>query len=108
MVASVLHELRCRDPKKHFTVGIYDDVTRPESCTGKPISAPNPTMSRRAVFYGLGSDGTVGANKNSVKIVGENTRLYAQGYFVYDSKKAGADHGFALAVQPASRSIPRT
>jgi pyruvate-ferredoxin/flavodoxin oxidoreductase len=89
MVAAVFDELARPDPKPRFTVGIYDDVTHlslkwdPEFTTEDPEGI-------RAVFYGLGSDGTVGANKNSVKIVGENTALHAQGYFVYDSKKSGS------------------
>ncbi|MCA9183203.1 MAG: 2-oxoacid:acceptor oxidoreductase family protein, partial [Planctomycetales bacterium] len=75
--------------KRHFTIGIHDDV----SLTSLPWDADRwhePSDVIRAVFYGLGSDGTVGANKNSVKIIGEETDLHAQGYFVYDSKKAGA------------------
>ncbi len=74
---------------KHFTIGIYDDVT----LLSIPWDAGDdhePKEVVRAVFYGLGSDGTVGANKNSVKIIGEETSLHAQGYFVYDSKKSGA------------------
>jgi len=89
MAASVLEELNQESPKRHFTVGITDDVTR-LSLTIDENRFSEPHDVRRAVFFGLGSDGTVGANKNSVKIVGENTSLYAQGYFVYDSKKAGA------------------
>ena len=76
-------------PKRHFTVGIVDDVTTP-SLPCDPIVHDRAGRVVRAVFYGLGSDGTVGANKNSIKIIGENTDLYAQGYFVYDSKKSGA------------------
>jgi pyruvate-ferredoxin/flavodoxin oxidoreductase len=75
--------------QRHFTIGIHDDV----SLTSLPWDADRwqePQDVIRAVFYGLGSDGTVGANKNSVKIIGEETPLHAQGYFVYDSKKAGA------------------
>ncbi|APZ91740.1 pyruvate:ferredoxin (flavodoxin) oxidoreductase [Fuerstiella marisgermanici] len=89
MAAATLDELKQAAPKQHFTVGITDDVTN----LSLPVEADRFTESpdvRRSVFYGLGSDGTVGANKNSVKIVGENTPLHAQGYFVYDSKKAGA------------------
>jgi pyruvate-ferredoxin/flavodoxin oxidoreductase len=89
MAAAVFDEL-CRDiPKQHFTVGITDDVTH-LSLPVDPGRFAEPAAVHRSVFFGLGSDGTVGANKNSVKIVGENTPLYAQGYFVYDSKKAGA------------------
>ena len=89
MVFSVFDELRADHPKRHFTVGIFDDVTQLSLKWDAEISI-EPDDVTRAVFYGLGSDGTVGASKNSVKIIGENTPLYAQGYFVYDSKKAGS------------------
>jgi pyruvate-ferredoxin/flavodoxin oxidoreductase len=89
MSAAVFDELKQETPKQHFTVGITDDVTH-LSLTVDEDRFCEPADVHRAVFFGLGSDGTVGANKNSVKIVGENTELYAQGYFVYDSKKAGA------------------
>ena len=89
MVVAVYDELTKAQPKRHFTVGIFDDVTH-LSLEYDPEFSTEPDDVIRAVFYGLGSDGTVGANKNSVKIVGENTPLYAQGYFVYDSKKAGS------------------
>ncbi len=89
MVKAVYDELRQRTPKRHFTIGIVDDVTH-LSLKWNPEDWSEPADVTRAVFYGLGSDGTVGANKNSVKIIGENTPLYAQGYFVYDSKKAGS------------------
>ena len=78
-----------KEPKRHFTVGIFDDVTH-LSLKYDPEFSTEADDVIRAVFYGLGSDGTVGASKNSVKIVGENTPMYAQGYFVYDSKKAGS------------------
>ncbi|MCU0959546.1 MAG: pyruvate:ferredoxin (flavodoxin) oxidoreductase, partial [Pirellulaceae bacterium] len=89
MVAAVLEELTKPAPKNHFTVGIVDDVTHRSLKYDTAFSTEGDDVIR-AVFYGLGSDGTVGASKNSVKIVGENTPLYAQGYFVYDSKKAGS------------------
>ncbi|MCA9049966.1 MAG: pyruvate:ferredoxin (flavodoxin) oxidoreductase, partial [Planctomycetaceae bacterium] len=89
MAAAVLEELGQTKPRRHFTVGITDDVTHLSLPVDESRFA-EPADMRRAVFFGLGSDGTVGANKNSVKIVGDNTPLYAQGYFVYDSKKAGA------------------
>jgi pyruvate-ferredoxin/flavodoxin oxidoreductase len=76
-------------PKNHFTVGIFDDVTH-TSLDYDPAFVIEPKNVVRAVFWGLGSDGTVGANKNSIKIIGEETDNYAQGYFVYDSKKSGA------------------
>ena len=89
MVRSVFSELEQTKPKRHFTVGIYDDVSH-TSLAWEDDCFQEEADVHRAVFYGLGSDGTVGANKNSVKIVGENTPLHAQGYFVYDSKKSGA------------------
>jgi pyruvate-ferredoxin/flavodoxin oxidoreductase len=76
-------------PRNHFTVGITDDVTH-TSLPYDPAFAIEPDDVVRAIFYGLGSDGTVGANKNTIKIIGEETEQYAQGYFVYDSKKSGA------------------
>ena len=76
-------------PKNHFTVGIHDDVTH-TSIDYDPAFNIETDDVVRAMFYGLGSDGTVGANKNSIKIIGEDTPNYAQGYFEYDSKKAGA------------------
>jgi len=89
MATAVFDELKRDEPKRHFTIGIYDDVTH-LSLDWDEEAWREPADVRRAIFFGLGSDGTVGANKNSVKIVGENTPLHAQGYFVYDSKKSGA------------------
>ncbi len=89
MIKGVFDELAKEKPKNHFTVGIIDDVTH----TSLPLNEDFDIESyevTRAVFWGLGSDGTVGANKNSIKIIGEETDNWAQGYFVYDSKKAGA------------------
>lgn len=88
MIKAVFDNLAAAEPKSHFTVGINDDVTG-SSLTYDPEFRTEPEGVFRAVFYGLGSDGTVGANKNSIKIIGEGTDNYAQGYFVYDSKKAG-------------------
>ena len=88
MVKAVLDELAKPDPKNHFTVGITDDVTH----TSLPVDSSfsiEPEDTVRCVFFGLGADGTVGANKNSIKIIGEETDNYAQGYFVYDSRKSG-------------------
>jgi pyruvate-ferredoxin/flavodoxin oxidoreductase len=89
MIKAVFENLRAASPKNHFTVGINDDLTH-TSLPYDPEFSTEPDNVVRAMFYGLGSDGTVGANKNSIKIIGGNTSNYAQGYFVYDSKKAGA------------------
>jgi len=89
MVKAVFDNLRKAQPKDHFTVGINDDVTH-TSLDYDATFSTEPDSVVRAMFYGLGADGTVGANKNSIKIIGENTDNYAQGYFVYDSKKSGA------------------
>jgi len=89
MVKAVLDELKKESPKNHFTVGIRDDVGNTSLEVDANFSV-EPDDVVRAVFYGLGADGTVGANKNSIKIIGEDTDFYAQGYFVYDSKKSGS------------------
>jgi pyruvate-ferredoxin/flavodoxin oxidoreductase len=89
MVKGVLDELRKERAKNHFTVGIKDDVTH-TSIDYDPAFSTEDNKTVRALFYGLGADGTVGANKNSIKIIGEETENYAQGYFVYDSKKSGS------------------
>ncbi|KAA3607888.1 MAG: pyruvate:ferredoxin (flavodoxin) oxidoreductase [Planctomycetota bacterium] len=89
MVASVFAELERQEAKPRFTVGIVDDVSG-LSLKWDPDFNTEPDDVTRAVFFGLGSDGTVGANKNSVKIIGEGTSMHAQGYFVYDSKKSGS------------------
>ena len=89
MVKAVYDNLAAPRPKNHFTVGIVDDVTH-TSLPVDPGFSIEPDDVVRAVFYGLGADGTVGANKNSIKIIGEETGNYAQGYFVYDSKKSGS------------------
>ncbi len=89
MIKAVYDNLEQGQPKDHFTVGINDDVTH-TSLTYDSAFSTEPDSVVRALFYGLGADGTVGANKNSIKIIGENTDNYAQGYFVYDSKKSGA------------------
>ncbi|NMM24865.1 MAG: pyruvate:ferredoxin (flavodoxin) oxidoreductase [Phycicoccus sp.] len=90
MVKGVFDELGSEAPLPRFTVGIVDDVTNLSVRPDRDFELPIPEGDVRAVFYGLGSDGTVGANKNTVKIVSEHSDLHAQGYFVYDSKKAGA------------------
>ncbi|MEW5795694.1 MAG: pyruvate:ferredoxin (flavodoxin) oxidoreductase [Candidatus Zixiibacteriota bacterium] len=88
MIKGVFDNLKALAPKNHFTVGIVDDVTHMSLAPDDSVDLEGDNF--RGLFYGLGSDGTVGANKNSIKIIGENTDYYAQGYFVYDSKKAGA------------------
>lgn len=89
MVKSIYDELKKEKPKNHFTIGIIDDLTHTSLTVDTSFSLDESTWTQ-ALFFGLGADGTVGANKNSIKIIGENTDLYAQGYFVYDSKKSGA------------------
>jgi pyruvate-ferredoxin/flavodoxin oxidoreductase len=89
MVKAVLGELKKDKPKNHFTIGIHDDVFS-TSLEWDPNFSTEPDDVFRAVFYGLGADGTVGANKNTIKIIGENPEFHAQGYFVYDSKKSGS------------------
>ena len=90
MIKPIFDELGATRPKRHFTVGIYDDVTHLSLPIDADFRHPRPAGEVQAVFFGLGSDGTVGANKASVKIIGESTDLFAQGYFVYDSKKSGS------------------
>ena len=89
MVKGVFDEMSKDNPKNHFSVGIMDDVTC-NSIDFDPEFRVEPANQVRALFWGLGADGTVSANKNSIKIIGEETPNYAQGYFVYDSKKSGA------------------
>jgi pyruvate-ferredoxin/flavodoxin oxidoreductase len=88
MVKATFDELKKAEPKNHFTVGINDDVSHTSLAVDSSFSI-EAEETVRCVFFGLGSDGTVGANKNSIKIIGEETENYAQGYFYYDSKKAG-------------------
>jgi pyruvate-ferredoxin/flavodoxin oxidoreductase len=89
MVKAVFDELKKDKPKNHFTVGIHDDVSHTSLDYDANWNIESDRVVR-AMFYGLGADGTVGANKNSIKIIGEETDFYAQGYFVYDSKKSGS------------------
>jgi pyruvate-ferredoxin/flavodoxin oxidoreductase len=89
MARAVFDELSKPSPKNSFTVGIDEDLSR-TSLTYDPAFSIEPPSVKTAVFYGLGADGTVGANKNTVKIIAEDAGLYAQGYFVYDSHKSGA------------------
>jgi len=88
MAKAVFDNLRSRLPKNHFTVGIEDDVCHTSLELGEDVD-PSPEGSVRCKFWGIGSDGTVGANKNAIKIIGENTDMFAQAYFAYDAKKSG-------------------
>src|SRR5262245_525530 len=89
MVKAVFDEIGKESPKRHFTVGIVDDVTH-TSLSWDPAFRTESEEVSSSIFYGLGADGTVGANKNSIKIIGQETDLHVQAYFVYDSKKSGA------------------
>jgi pyruvate-ferredoxin/flavodoxin oxidoreductase len=89
MAKAVFDNLKEKNPRNHFTVGINDDVTR-TSLPFDPSFSSEPAGVHRALFFGLGADGTVGANKNSIKIIGKATDNYCQGYFVFDSKKSGS------------------
>ncbi len=90
MIKPIYEELGAPRPKRHFTLGIYDDVTHLSLPIDGAFRYPRPAGEVQAMFFGLGSDGTVGANKASIKIIGESTDLYAQGYYVLDSKKSGS------------------
>ncbi len=99
MVKGVFDHLAGDKPKNHFTVGINDDVSHTSIGYDESFDI-EPANVTRAMFFGLGSDGTVSANKNSIKIIGESTDLYCQGYFVYDSKKAGSQTTSHLRFGP--------
>lgn len=88
MVKAVYDNMKQSSPKDHFTVGINDDVAHTSLPTGALLPVEDPSV-KRCLFWGYGSDGTVGASKNAIKIIGDNTEMYVQGYFVYDSKKSG-------------------
>ncbi|MDO9046800.1 MAG: pyruvate:ferredoxin (flavodoxin) oxidoreductase [Methylobacter sp.] len=90
MIKAIFDELKQAQPKNHFTIGIHDDVTHTSLDWDAAYRTDAQADTFQAMFYGLGSDGTVSANKNTIKIIGEATDLNAQGYFVYDSKKSGA------------------
>lgn len=90
MAKAVFDELNNKEPKNGFTIGIDDDLSGTSLTWDCNYRTDSNSRSNQCIFFGLGSDGTVSANKNSIKIIGENTPLYAQGYFVYDSKKSGA------------------
>ncbi len=105
MVAGVFEELARQRPRRRFTIGITDDV----SGTSLPYDASldiEPPEAVRAVFFGLGADGTVGANKNTIKILGSEEHLHAQGYFVYDSKKSGSETVSHLRFGPRPIRAP--
>jgi pyruvate-ferredoxin/flavodoxin oxidoreductase len=105
MVIAVYEELAKAQPKNHFTVGINDDVTHTSLAYDPHFSIAAPET-KRCVFIGLGADGTVGANKNSIKIIGEETDFNAQGYFVYDSKKSGSLTVSHLRFGPKALKAP--
>ncbi len=105
MVAGVLHDLTRERPKPRFTVGINDDVSHTSLSYEPELDIESP-QTVRAVFFGLGSDGTVGANKNTIKILGEEEGLHAQGYFVYDSKKSGSQTVSHLRFGPGPIRAP--
>jgi pyruvate-ferredoxin/flavodoxin oxidoreductase len=90
MIKAIFDELKKTQPKNNFTIGIYDDVSHTSLAWDASFRTDARNGTFQAMFYGLGSDGTVGANKNTIKIIGEETESFAQGYFVYDSKKSGA------------------
>ena len=105
MVAGVFAELAATQPRSRFTVGITDDVGGTSLPYDSTLDIESPETVR-AVFFGLGSDGTVGANKNTIKILGADPRLHAQGYFVYDSKKSGSQTVSHLRFGPAPIRAP--
>ena len=88
MVMAVFDNMKAESPKNHFTVGIIDDVTHTSLTVGDPVDT-TPEGTVQCKFWGLGADGTVGANKSAIKIIGDNTDMFAQGYFAYDAKKSG-------------------
>ena len=105
MVAGVFDELAREQPKRRFTIGINDDVSATSLAYDASLDI-EPEETVRAVFFGLGSDGTVGANKNTIKILGDAANLHAQGYFVYDSKKSGSQTVSHLRFGPRSIRAP--
>ena len=105
MIKAVFDELSLENPRRSFTVGITDDVTHLSLAVDHQFNIESDNVTR-ALFFGLGSDGTVSANKNSIKIIGENTDLYCQGYFVYDSKKAGSQTVSHLRFGPEPIRAP--
>ena len=104
MVKSVFDELKSDKPKRHFTVGIIDDVTHTSLAVGSLPSEPKETMFPTSLFYGLGADGTVGANKNSIKIIGHETDQICSGLLRLRLKEVRGNHGFTPALESATRS----
>src|ERR1019366_8562039 len=90
MAKAVFDDLAAEKPHRHFVVGVNDDVSLSSLAWDPEFSAPRPEGELQAMFFGLGADGTVGANKNSAKIISDGTGKHVQGYFVYDSKKSGS------------------
>ena len=107
MVAGVFDELKAERPRRRFTIGINDDVSGTSLDYDATLDIEPPDTAR-AIFFGLGSDGTVGANKNTIKILGSEEGLHAQGYFVYDSKKSGSQTVVAPALRASSDPGCRT
>src|ERR1700730_12261449 len=105
MTKAIFDEMSKAEPHNHFTIGIHDDVTHTSLAFDPTFSIESKDLVQ-CVFWGLGSDGTVGANKNSIKIIGEETDNYAQGYFVYDSKKSGSVTISHLRFGPQLISAP--
>jgi pyruvate-ferredoxin/flavodoxin oxidoreductase len=105
MVRGVLDELKKDSPKNHFTIGIIDDLSHTSLDYDASFSIESEDATR-AIFFGLGADGTVGSNKNTIKIIGEDTDLFAQGYFVYDSKKSGSQTVSHLRFGPRAIRAP--
>jgi pyruvate-ferredoxin/flavodoxin oxidoreductase len=105
LVKAALDELKADSPRHGFTLGINDDVTQSSLAPDPTFTIDKPSM-KSAVFYGLGADGTVGANKNTVKIISEDAGLFAQGYFVYDSHKSGAQTISHLRFSPEPIHAP--
>ncbi|MBU0743909.1 MAG: pyruvate:ferredoxin (flavodoxin) oxidoreductase [Gammaproteobacteria bacterium] len=105
MVKGIFDHIKQDNPKNHFTVGINDDVTNSSLDYDSGFSLDHENQ-KCSVFYGLGSDGTVGANKNTIKIIGKETDLFVQGYFVYDSKKSGSKTVSHLRFSPEPITAP--
>ena len=104
MVKSIFDELDKKTPRRHFTIGIVDDVTH-TSLAWDPSFRTEAAEVSTSLFYGLGADGTVGANKNSIKIIGHETDRYVQGLLRLRFKEVWGDHGLAPAIEPATHSL---